>query len=187
MAALITADQIANICGCPVSNLSPYIPFLDESLRRFAINTPQRMAAFFANVGEESSNFKRTLEYADGKAYEGRKDLGNIIPGDGPLYRGRGLIQITGRTNYRACSKALYGNDSLITAPSILESPKGALLSAAWFWSDRQLNQIADEPESWLRDSYTKIQYIRRRINGGLNDIAKVEASYNRARSLFKF
>ncbi|MGE1156763.1 glycoside hydrolase family 19 protein, partial [Pseudomonas kitaguniensis] len=79
------------------------------------------------------------------------------VKGDGSKYRGRGLIQITGRANYAACAEAL-GLD-LVNQPELLEQPQHAAMSAAWFWSTRGLNTLADQGE------FAK---ITRRINGGL-------------------
>ncbi|NWC11080.1 glycoside hydrolase family 19 protein, partial [Pseudomonas agarici] len=102
--------------------------------------------------------------------YEGRKDLGNTHPCDGSKYRGRGLIQITGRANYESCGKAL-GLD-LIAAPELLEHPGPACMSAGWFWSARGLNALADAGQ------FTK---ITSRINGGQNGAEDRQALYERA------
>lgn len=71
------------------------------------MNTPQRQAAFISQVAEESDRFRTFEEYADGSEYEGRADLGNTQPGDGPRYKGCGAIQVTGRSNYTRMSKDL--------------------------------------------------------------------------------
>ena len=102
--------------------------------------------------------------------YEGRADLGNTQPGDGSKFRGRGLIQITGRSNYKTCGEAL-GLD-LITQPELLEKPQHACMSAVWFWATRGLNTLADEG---------KFDTITSRINGGLNGLADRQALYARA------
>ncbi len=102
--------------------------------------------------------------------YEGRADLGNTQPGDGSKFRGRGLIQITGRANYAACGEAL-GLD-LINQPTLLELPQHAAMSAAWFWSMKDLNTLADKGD------FVK---ITRRINGGLNGQADRQGLYDKA------
>src|SRR5690349_5242803 len=111
-------------------------------MQEFGISTPQQRAAFLAQIAHESGSLRYTRELADGLMYEGRGDLGNTQPGDGPKYKGRGLLQITGRANYAACGAAL-GLD-LIAHPELLETPSGACRSAAWFWQKHGLNRFAD-------------------------------------------
>jgi putative chitinase len=111
----------------------------------YEITTPERIAAFVAQTIEESASYTATREFASGSAYEGRKDLGNFFPGDGKRYKGRGYIQITGRKNYDAVSRALFGDDTLIANPDLLATPQYAMLSAMWFWKDRVLNPLADK------------------------------------------
>ena len=102
--------------------------------------------------------------------YEGRKDLGNTVVGDGSKYRGRGLIQITGRANYMACGEGL-GLD-LIKQPELLEKPQHACMSAAWFWATKDLSTLADAGQ---------FDKITQRINGGQNGAADRQALYARA------
>ena len=102
--------------------------------------------------------------------YEGRADLGNTVAGDGSKYRGRGLIQITGRANYKACGEALALD--LINYPELLEKPQHACMSAAWFWASRGLNTLADAGQ---------FDTITRRINGGQNGAADRQALYAKA------
>ncbi|EZI22716.1 glycoside hydrolase family 19 protein, partial [Pseudomonas extremaustralis] len=96
--------------------------------------------------------------------------MGNAGPGDGWKYRGRGLIQVTGKTNYAACGEAL-GLD-LINQPELLERPQYAAMSAAWFWSANGLNTLADAGD---------LTKITRRINGGLTGQADRQALYDKA------
>jgi putative chitinase len=137
-----------------------YAPLLSKAMSEFGIDTPRRQAAFLAQVCHESGSLRYTKEIADGSAYNNRADLGNTQPGDGPRFKGRGLIQITGRSNYRECGLAL-GLD-LLSQPDVLELPEGACRSAAWFWNARDLNQFADT------DAFGA---LTRRINGGYNGI----------------
>jgi putative chitinase len=112
---------------------------------QFEITTPKRVAAFVSQTIVESASFTATREFASGSAYEGRTDLGNTYKGDGVKFKGRGYIQITGRNNYAACSKALFGDQTLLTNPDLLSTPQYAMLSALWFWQDRGLNEQADK------------------------------------------
>ncbi len=96
--------------------------------------------------------------------------MGNTAPGDGWKYRGRGLIQITGKNNYQACGEAL-GLD-LIAQPELLEKPQHACMSAAWFWATNGLNTLADAG---------KFDAITQRINGGQTGAADRLVLYVRA------
>lgn len=137
-----------------------YALLLTQAMAEFGIDTARRQAAFLAQVCHESGSLRYTKELADGAAYNGRADLGNTQPGDGPRYKGRGFIQITGRSNYRDCGTAL-GLD-LVGQPEALELPEPACRSAAWFWKARGLNQFADT------DAFGT---LTRRINGGFNGL----------------
>lgn len=190
--ALITREQICLIApAVNPASLSNYMPFIDETLTRWGITKAPSIGAFISNLAVESAHFKRTLEYADGSEYEGRASLGNIIPGDGKLFKGRGLIQLTGRTVYKQCSRDLYGNDCLLITPSLLEAPKPALESACWFWSRyKDINSVCANPDTWIKPGvhgYTKFQWICIEVNGGFNDYAEREANYLRARKVLNF
>ncbi len=117
-----------------------------------------RLIHFVAQVGHESGSFKYMQEIASGAAYEGRQDLGNTQVGDGVRYKGRGVIQLTGRANYRNYGRAL-GID-FERHPDIVATPSIGMLVACKYWSDKGLNALADIGD---------IQTITRRINGGLN------------------
>ena len=128
-------------------------------LRTFGIlDNSLRLIHFLAQLAHESGNFRYMEEIASGAAYEGRKDLGNTQAGDGKRFKGRGPIQLTGRANYRKYGQQL-GID-FENNPEIVAIPSVGLLVACKFWSDNDLNVVAD------RDDVTT---ITRRINGGLN------------------
>jgi putative chitinase len=133
---------------------------LAGAMQEFGISTAKRQAAFVAQIAHESGQLRYVCEIASGDTYEGRADLGNTQPGDGPRFKGRGLIQITGKTNYEACGKAL--GLALIQTPSLLEVPASACRSAAWFWQTHGLSELAD---------VDKFGAITKRINGGFNGI----------------
>jgi putative chitinase len=143
-----------------VDRIAAFIHPLNDACDEFGITTPIRQAAFLSQVAHESGSLKYTLELASGDAYENRPDLGNRQPGDGRLYRGRGLIQVTGRANYAACGMALQLN--LIESPELLEAPAAAARSAGWFWQSKGLSRLADED---------KFGAITKAINGGYNGL----------------
>lgn len=154
-------------------NIDKYCEPLNAAMTEFDICDPLREAAFIAQVAHESGQFRYVREIASGDAYEGRRDLGNVEPGDGARFRGRGLIQITGRSNYERCGDAL--DLPLVDSPELLELPEGACRSAAWFWASHGLNELADKGAFKL---------ITKRINGGLNGFAERVDFYNRALSI---
>ena len=152
------------------SRVQDFLEPLNAAMREFHINTPVRQAAFLAQIAHESGELRYVKELASGAAYEGRVNLGNTQPGDGMKFKGRGLIQITGRANYMACGEGL-GLD-LIKQPELLEKPQHACMSAAWFWATRGINTLADAGQ---------FDKITRRINGGQNGAADRQALYARA------
>lgn len=125
------------------------------------LDSDDRFAHFLAQVCHESGGFKYMEEIASGQAYEGRKDLGNVLVGDGKLFKGRGPIQLTGRANYRAFGEAL-GVD-LMNDPQIVAMPSIGLWVACEYWKRHGLNVLADAND---------IDSITRRINGGTNGLA---------------
>lgn len=135
-------------------------PVMEQTLAAYQINTKPRIAHFLAQVAHECAGFSTTEEFADGRAYEGRRDLGNVNPGDGPRYKGRGLIQLTGRFNYR-----LYGpsvGKDLENHPEIASDPVTSLRIACEYWKRNNLNALADADN---------INGITKRINGGYNGL----------------
>lgn len=128
---------------------------------KYGITTNQRRNMLLAQLAHESDGFRTTREYASGSAYEGRTDLGNTEPGDGRRFRGRGLIQLTGRHNYTVYGEKL-GLD-LVSDPIIVERMPLALEVSLVYWKDRNLNRYADEGD---------FREVTRRINGGYNGMA---------------
>lgn len=171
-----TLSQAMNI---PLERAQLWAGPLTEAMIRGQIDTRLRICAFLAQIGHESGDLKYVREIwgptAAQLGYEGRKDLGNTVKGDGSKFRGRGLIQITGRVNYTACGKAL-GLD-LVSNPTLLEQPDNAAKSAAWFWEVKGLNALADA------DRFTD---LTRRINGGINGLEDRKKRYNLALSVIK-
>ena len=170
----ITQQQLLQILPNAGQSVGVYVPVLNAAMGHYQIVGTKRVAAFIAQIGHESGQLKYVKEIwgptAAQAKYEGRKDLGNTVAGDGSKYRGRGLIQITGRANYMACGEAL-GLD-LITQPELLEKPQHACMSAAWFWATKGLSTLADAGQ---------FDKITRRINGGQNGAADRQALHARA------
>ncbi|HEX8258426.1 MAG TPA: glycoside hydrolase family 19 protein, partial [Allosphingosinicella sp.] len=123
--------------------------------------TPLRFAHFLAQLGHESGGFRYMEEIASGEAYEGRRDLGNVQPGDGRRFKGRGPIQLTGRANYREFGRRV-GID-LEGHPEIAALPSIGMLTACTYWTVKGLNALADRDD---------LDGITRRINGGTNGLA---------------
>ncbi|WP_110947430.1 glycoside hydrolase family 19 protein, partial [Pseudomonas bohemica] len=168
----INAQQLLQILPNARQVAGVFVPALNTAMGKYQIVTPARIAAFIAQVGHESaqltvlvenlnysadalrktwpSRFSESLaaEYARKPeqianiTYASRMGNGAPASGDGWKYRGRGLIQITGKDNYRKCGDALALD--LINSPELLEQPQHAAMSAAWFWSVNGLNSLAD-------------------------------------------
>lgn len=145
-------------------------PILLMTLLKYGIDTDYRACYWAGQVCKESDNFATTEEYASGAAYEGRHDLGNLHPGDGVRFKGRGLIQLTGRANY-ATFGPLLGLD-LINDPDLAADPVNALAVACLYWQKHGLSDLADQED---------IEGITRKINGGLNGLAERQLYTDRA------
>ncbi|AMT88907.1 MULTISPECIES: glycoside hydrolase family 19 protein [Pseudomonas] len=173
----ITEQQLQSIMPNARRQAGVFVSALNTAMKHYQIVGPKRAAAFLAQIGHESGQLRYVREIwgptAVQRGYEGRADLGNTVPGDGRKYCGRGLVQITGRANYAKCGEAL-GLD-LISHPELLELPQHAAMSAAWFWKQKGLNDLAD------RDEFNT---ITRRVNGGLNGLADRLALWKKAREV---
>ncbi len=179
----MTLGQIKEATCSSSVNAAKFMNYINDACTQFNINTPIRQLCFLAQVGHESGGLFYTEELASGAAYEGRKNLGNTQPGDGVRFKGRGLIQITGRANYKTVGDAL-GAD-FIKNPTALggknvtkcteDQLKYAALSAAWFWNSRKLSDLADTIDiSKAIDSGANLaafQAITKKINGGYNGL----------------
>ena len=146
---MIVSENLLRSCMPKIKtdNVIKYLPHLQTLLPKYEIKTPLRIAHFLAQVGHESLDFYYYREIASGKAYEGRKDLGNTEVGDGVRFRGRGPIQVTGRENYKECSLFLFGDTRLLDFPELLELPENGVGAACWFWSKKNLNFYADKDD----------------------------------------
>jgi putative chitinase len=145
---------------------------LASTLDEYAINTRLRIAHFLGQICHESAGFRTTEEFATGDAYEGRKDLGNTQAGDGRRYKGRGLLQLTGRANYREYGKAL--KIDLENNPARAAEPALSLRIACEYWKRRNLNAACD------RDDLIS---VTRLINGGTNGLEDRRLYTSRAKA----
>ncbi|MGR0136636.1 glycoside hydrolase family 19 protein [Pseudomonas sp. RSP] len=173
----ITEPQLLRILPNAGRQAGVFVSVLNTAMSKYGIVTVPRIAAFIAQVGHESGQLRYVREIwgptVQQAGYEGRPDLGNTVKGDGFKYRGRGLIQITGRANYATCGEALALE--LINHPELLEQPQHASMSAAWFWSTKGLNTLADKGE---------IVKITKRVNGGLNGLEDRQRLYAQAQKV---
>lgn len=145
---------------------------MEDLVSTFEINTDFRQQHFLSQCAHESDHFQTTREYASGAAYEGRKDLGNTVKGDGQRFRGRGLIQLTGRANYRAASNALQ--EPYVEQPELVERFPAAAIVSGWFWKTHGLNELADKDD---------VRAVTKRVNGGYNGLASRQVALANART----
>ncbi|RMU64716.1 Lysozyme [Pseudomonas syringae pv. syringae] len=174
----ISTQQLLQILPNASSRAGVFVPVLNVAMNKYAIVTRLRMAAFLAQVGQESGQLRYVRELGNDQ-YLDKYDTGRLAErlgntpeddDDGQLYRGRWLIQVTGRDNYAACAEAL-GLD-LLKHPELLERPEHAAMSAGWFWHRAGLNTLADKGDFLT---------ITKRINGGTNGQADRQMLYERA------
>ena len=138
-----------------------YFDPLVAGMKKYDITTGLRMTHFIAQIGHETASLLYTEEIADGSAYEGRQDLGNSHPGDGKRYKGRGLIQLTGRANYTAYSKD-SGIDYVADPERVASDPFVAVDVACWYWNRRKINNLADKDD---------VKAVTKAVNGGYNGL----------------
>lgn len=198
----MTPQLLSAATGCGLLRAATYAAHIDAAMGRWGINTPLRQAAFIGQIAHESGRFSSLEEnlnytaerltvvwpgrfptiqaarpFANNaaalaeKVYSGR--MGNNVPGDGFAFRGRGLIHLTGREDYAAYTMA--ANVDALTSPGIVATPEFAADSAAWFWSDKRCNGLADR-QDWAA--------LTNRINGGTTGLSERIAYINKALAL---
>ena len=165
----------------PGVDYAAMLPHIENAMRAASCTTPLRAAHFLAQIGHESAGLRYMEEIASGAAYEGRADLGNTQPGDGRRFKGRGPIQLTGRSNYRAFTRwaqnAGHTNHDFEANPHLLSQPKWGFLAASYYWTVARpnLNAQADRDD---------LEAVTRSINGGLNGLADRRQRLNRCKQL---
>lgn len=151
---ILTAQQLAAATGATITRAQARLGVYQQLLEVYAINTRLRTACFLANIGVESGGFRYCRELwgptpAQAR-YEGRKDLGNTMPGDGSRFRGHGDIQNTGRSNHRLMRDLLRLRFPDMDVPDFEAEPHKlaelpwAALSAGEFWAMNDINRYAD-------------------------------------------
>src|SRR6188768_1778849 len=145
---IITVAHLKAIAGIETGLMPELVSWINHFCPAYEIDTAQEFAHFLAQACHESDHFKTTEEYASGKAYEGRLDLGNNLHGDGVKHKGRGIFQSTGKFEYIRLG-TLKGNPNMFTdKPELLELPEHAVWSACEYWKSRHFNDIANHPDT---------------------------------------
>jgi len=193
----ITADILKQIApGSKKTNyrlIDSLAQELNTQLYANQVDTHGEVCHFISQAAVETDSFNSLIEYNSGEAYEMRRDLGNIVKGWGVRYKGRGVFDTTGYTNYKRLSDLAPEGISFITHPELLEKPKWAVWAACIFWNDRHLSDIAnmndgarvftkryqDQPNKGM---LAPIEYITYRVNGGLNGLDQRMMFYQRAK-----
>ena len=178
----VTKEQILAIMPNAKDKVDAFLPYINGYAEVFHIDTPMRMAHFLAQIAHESGELRYTKELGN-KNYFRKCDvgklknmLGNLKDGDGYKYRGRGLIQITGRANYQVYQNSKYCTGDIMEYPELLEEPSGATKSAMWWWWKHGLNKLADS------DCFVA---ITKTINGGTNGLESRRKFLTRAKKVF--
>lgn len=170
---MVSTESVAAAMGA-----GKYAEPLERACIEHGITTPLEKAHFLAQVAHESDGFKTATEYASGRLYEGRKDLGNTQPGDGVRFKGRALIQVTGRANYASYSKWKYGDDRVVRSPQMLAELPDAVDAAAWYWT-------VERPNIPAMARADNLVGVTKAINGGTNGLADRAKRLDQAKRLF--
>lgn len=186
----ITPEHLAAIAGMRTKLMPALSQWINATCPSYDIDTPQEYAHFLAQACHETDHFATLREYASGRDYEGRGDLGNTQPGDGVRFRGRGIFQTTGRANYVALGLRKGRRDLFVNEPALLEQPEYAVWSACEYWKTRGLNDAANHADTDLLKKklgsrvldVSPVEFIGITINGGLNGMEQRKAFYARAK-----
>jgi putative chitinase len=193
---MITITKEAIWAIAPKSKTSPLVVSLVAEMNlqfnKAGIDTKEEVRHFVAQAAHETDSFRSLIEYASGAEYEGRSDLGNRVPGYGKLFKGRGIFQTTGYSNYLHLTSICPDSTiSFVDTPWLLQQPTWAVWSALVFWNDRHLSDIAMRSDKvliyskYLNKKLTPIEYITFRINGRQNGLAERKGFYDKAKKAF--
>jgi putative chitinase len=197
-----TVEHVRELIPNAIGGPDAWYEALVEALPQYNINTVERVAAFIAQCAHESGGFsvlEENLRYKAAtltklwprrfppgvaeqyagqpekianKTYGGRMGNGPEESGEGFKYRGRGILQLTGKDNYKACSQTLFQDNTLLDDPDLLLDPYYAIHSACWYWNKNKLNQFADAGD---------LTTLTKRINGGTIGLEDRIHHYNHA------
>lgn len=190
----VTVDHLAAIAGTRKPLMSSLAEWINQTCPAYEIDTPGEYCHFLAQACHETDHFNTLREYASGRAYEGRTDLGNTKPGDGVKFKGPGIFQTTGRANYLQLGIKQGRRDMFINAPDLLKQPQYAVWSACEYWKTRGLNDAANHADSdLLKKKYrgavidvSPVEFISLTINGGYNGMDERKKYYAIAQSVLK-
>ena len=175
----LTLSKFIEATGLPSETAKRWLDWFQYAIDKAQLNTPRRLAGFIAQALHETGNLRYLRELwgptPTQLRYEGRSDLGNTFPGDGFKFRGRGIFQTTGRSNYAQAAQRL--NIDALAHPELLEQPEWAMKSAILYWNTKRrkgltLNQIIDTGD---------ITELTRAINGGTTGLDDRKLKYTRA------
>ena len=168
----LTKQQIAGIWQCPAELIEDReIVELNQCLNDFEITTTERIRHFLSQTGHESGGGKWKVELSDGWYLEGRTDIGNTEPGDGPKYKGAGYLQMTGRANYQRFADDI--DDQGVMQGCQYVADNYPFTSAGFWWKDNEMNALCDTDPS--------VDQVTLRVNGGYNGLADRKDYYGRA------
>ena len=176
-------DQVLRSCGVSNARAAEFAGPLSDVFWAYDIYTVTRQKHFLGQILHESGHLRYREELASGAAYEGRESLGNTRPGDGRRFKGRGLVQLTGRHNYALYNQSevlLEKGLDVVQFPDLVATDIDLCCDVAgWYWQRNKLNALADSPE--LTETET-CKAITKRVNGGYNGLAERLVLTQRAR-----
>jgi len=199
----ITVDILKAIAPGSKKTGDKHLPglalWMNHWFPKFEIDTKPEYCHILAQLAHESDSFNAMEEYASGKAYEGRLDLGNKIKGDGIKFKGRGPIQCTGRRNYSLMGVKANAPLKFINNPELLATYEWGVWAACVFWTEKGLLDVSNMADNskiaYKRKNETggvevvmlsPVEYISRRVNGGVNGLSERIKFYERAKSIIK-
>lgn len=194
--------------NCDKELVTKLIPYLNEYLPAFGIDTKLEVCHFLAQAGHETDSFKVLVEYASGRDYENNIDLGNVFKGDGVKFKGHGIFMTTGRKNHQIAGEQIFelpvfgeerkvfAKDAVLDQPLLLSEPQWAVASACIYWKQKKLsNYCVPDKEmvsirrlikgKWVDYPCYPIEAITRLINGGMNGFVERKAFYEKLSKLF--